>query len=128
MSDNKVYHQYFSTRPIMNIATTTGKMIHFVGSTYVTDAEDEIAFLDNEIRAGLKAIYVKQDKKTVSAVELDPLAAIKKKVIDEYLAAQAAQADVSRDMGNTSTDPQAGMQTSKSIGAITVGSNVSAKK
>jgi hypothetical protein len=104
------------------------KKIRFFAGSYITNAPDEIAHLDAQIAAGHQMIYTKKGQETVTSESLDPLAAIKKKVIDEYLAAQAAQADTSRDMGNTSADPQAGMQTSKSIGAITVGSNVSAKK
>ena len=124
MSDSKKYHQYFSTRPILNIITTLGKKIRFVAGVYITDNEHEIEFLDKEIKQGHPMIYVKKGDEVVGAEALDPMAAIKAKIIAEHEAAKAAQADPKRDMGNTSTPKGAGLQTTAGIANITVGSTV----
>lgn len=123
MSDDKKYNQYFSTRPRVNITMPNGKRISFIAGSYVTDAQDEIAFLDEQIRLGLQVIYTKKGQETVTAESLDPLAAIKKKAIDEYLAAQQAQADPDRDMGDTGAKgANPTLLNSKSIAAVTVNS------
>lgn len=93
-----------------------------MGGSYITDKQDEIDFLDAEIRSGHQMIYVKEDQKVLTQEQLDPLAAIKKKAVEEYLAKQAEQADPGRDMGTTNSDISASIQSTKSIAAITVGS------
>jgi len=121
-SSTKQYHQYFSTRPTINITMPSSKKIRFVGGVYMTDKEDEIAFLDNEVKLGHTMIFVKQGQETVNADALDPLAAIKKKAVEEYLEQQQRAADPNRDMGNTAAVDNTQIQTSKSIASITVGS------
>jgi hypothetical protein len=123
MAESKKYHQYFSTRPIINITMPSTKRIRFVAGMYVTDNQAEIEFLDNEIKQGHAMIFVKEGQEVVDESALDPLAAVKAKAIAEYLATQAAQQDPTRNMGNTAQSG-AGMDvaTSKTIGAITVGS------
>lgn len=88
----------------------------------MTDKEDEITFLDNEVKLGHAMIYVKSGQETVDADALDPLAAIKKKAIEEYLEQQKRAADPNRDMGSTAPAGNTQIQTSKSIASITVGS------
>lgn len=121
MSSKKQYHQYFSARPVINITTPLGRKIRFVGGTYITDVAAEIEFLDNEVKNGHPIIFVKEDQKVVSEEALDPLAAIKKKAVEEYLAKQKEQADPNRDMGNTVQNNAVNMATSKSIAQITAG-------
>lgn len=123
MSDIKNYNQYFSTRARVNITMPNGKRINFVAGTFVTDSQDEITFLDEQIKLGMQVIYTKKGQETITSDALDPLAAIKKKAVDEYLATQSKQLDPQRDMGNTESKG-AGLDvaTTKSIAAISVGS------
>ena len=117
------YNQYFSTRPRLSIAMKSGTIIRFVGGQYVTDVPDEISFLDEQIAAGHSMLYVKKGSETVTQEQLDPMAAIKKKAVEEYLAQQQKQQDASRDMGKTeNTGAGIDVTTSKSISAIVVGS------
>jgi hypothetical protein len=91
MSDQeKKFHQYFSTRAKISISMADGRKLSFVGGTYVTDKEDEIEFLDAQIKAGVSMLYVKIGAEVVTKEQLDPLAAIKKKAIEEHEAKQKA--------------------------------------
>lgn len=120
MSDStKKFHQYFSSRPTISITMENGNRIRFVGGVYMTDNESEIKFLDEQIRAGHQMIYIKQGHTVVDADALDPLAAIKKKAVEEYLENQRKVMDPNRDMGNTTADIKTSIQTSKSIAALT---------
>lgn len=124
----KVYHQYFSTRPRISIVMENANRIYFQGGQYITARKDEIEFLDKEVELGNSMIYKVAGKETVTEEQLDPLAAIKAKAIAEYLEQQQKQQDPSRDMGNTAnTGAGVDVATSKSIGAITVGSGSKAK-
>lgn len=117
------FNQYFATRPKISIVMPSGKRIYFQGGQYITNAQDEIEFLDAEVKLGHSMIYVKKGAEVVTQEQLDPLLAIKEKAIAEYLAKQKAQQDPTRDMGNTEKSG-AGLDvaTSKSISSITVGS------
>ncbi len=119
MSDKK-YNQYFSTRPRISITMPDSRRISFIGSQYVTDNPDEIAFLDEQIRANHQMIYVKKDHLQVTQEQLDPLAAVKKRAVEEYLKQQAEQQNPGRDFGKTTQDLV--MQTSQSIATISAGS------
>lgn len=114
------FNVYYSTRPRISMAMKTGERICFNGGQYVTDKKDEIEFLDYEVARGNDMIYVKKDQLTVTSDQLDPLAAIKQKAVEEYLAQQAAQQDPSRSMGTTAQSVN--IATSESIKAISAGS------
>ena len=76
-----------------------GKELHFVAGRYATDNEEEIAFLDAEIKAKNPTFYVDAAEREVDSVRVDPVEAIRKKAIADYLAEQAAK--VGKDTGNT---------------------------
>jgi hypothetical protein len=101
MSDAKQYHQYFSSRPKISITMPNGNRIYFVAGTYVTDNESEVEFLNEQIKHNHPMIFIQKGKETVTQEQLDPLAAIKEKVIAEYLSKQAEQQNPNRDMGRT---------------------------
>jgi len=84
-------HQYFSTRPKISIILPTSKRISFSGGIYVTDKEDEIAFLDEVVKQGNAMIYVKDDQRTITKEQLDPLHAIKQKAKEEAIAEMKAK-------------------------------------
>ncbi len=114
------YNQYFSSRPRISITTPLGKRIDFVGGTYLTNKEDEIKFLDEQIALGHQMIYVRKGSEVVDADALDPLAAVKKKAVEEYLAQQALNSNPNRDMGNTAArGVDLSVMTSKGVAQIT---------
>lgn len=124
-ADVKKYNQYFSSRPSINIMMPSGTRIRFVGGVYMTDHPDEIAFLDSEVRAGNSMIMIKKGQEQIDSDALDPLAAIKKKAIEEYLAQQALAANPNRDMGNTvqsGAGADLNVATTKTLAPIIVGS------
>jgi hypothetical protein len=127
MSDNKTFNQYFSTRPKLSITMPQGGRIYFVAGHYATDNEDEITFLDEQIRAKHPMIYVKATEKTVTSEQLDPMAAIRKKIIEEHEAKKAEQADPNRNMGSSIQDVSASITTTKTIAPIIAGSKSGSK-
>ena len=76
-------------------------MAEFRGFDYFTDDPGKIKELDAEIANKHPSIYVDQNRLQVDSSEIDPMAAMKKRIIEEYLAQQAAHGDPNRDMGNT---------------------------
>lgn len=118
----KKYHQYFSSRPTLNVTMPLGRRISFRAGVYITDVQDEIEFLDKEVRAGHPMIFTKSGQEVIGEEALDPIAAIKKKAIEDYKRQQEAQANPDRDMGNTAIEKGAGMTTSGGIRNIAVGS------
>jgi len=124
----KQYHQYFSSRPMISITMPTAKRIRFVGGMYVTDKQDEIDFLNAEIKAGNQMIYVDNNKRTVGEAALDPLAAIKKKAVEDYLAAIEKAKDPNNDMGNYAAEAVAGLMTSRNVAATATAVSSPAKR
>ena len=123
--ESKKYNQYFSARPSLNITMPLGERIRFVGGTYITDSKHEIEFLDEQIKLGHGMIFTRKGQETVTSEALDPLAAIKKKAVEEYLANQQRAMDPKQDMGNTSSNISASVQTTRDLSSISVGSKSS---
>lgn len=119
MSD-LVYHQFFSLSPSVQTVTPKGKVIAFMGGRYVTTDKDEIAYLQ-ELAASSQYITVKEEEATVTQAALDPIQALRRKIMEELKAEQAAQVDGSRDMGSYQ-QPAMQPQSSKDVQATTVGS------
>lgn len=88
-----VYQTYRSSMQAHKIIMPKGKVLHVTKGKFVTCNQDEIDFLDAEIKAGFK--YLKKGEPTTSAVA-DPMAAMKAKIkeeaIREYLAKEIAEA------------------------------------
>lgn len=105
MASEEKFKQYFCTRPKLGIIMPNGKRIAFVAGYYVTSDEEEIKFLDGEVKLKHPMIYVKAGQEVVTKEQLDPLNAIKEKIIKEHEAAKAAG-------GSTGT------VTSTSVGAV----------
>lgn len=87
------YQQYTSSRVSTTLITPSGKRIRFSNYQYYTVDSDIINYLDKEIAAGLKG-FIKG--KLLTSAELDPEAAKKREIIEEFKASQEG-----RDFGNT---------------------------
>ena len=101
--DEKKYQQYASSRNSMKMITTTGRKIIFVGYKYMTCEQDIIDYLDDEISKGLNVVTKGE---LLTSKEADPMEALKKKHIQEYLAKEQQElTDIAlgktKDMGNT---------------------------
>lgn len=84
-----------------------GKMAHFINGKYLTDNKQEIQWLEDEVNSEPPHPHIFIDPNEIEInINADPLEAIKKKAIAEYLAAQAksqnnATADPNRNMGDS---------------------------
>lgn len=102
MSDTTAkLHLFKSSLPSCRFIFSNGKVANFVRGQYTTTLENEIKELEAEVAEGNPHIYIDNSQKTISVEELDPLYAIKKKAIEEYLAQQQKAIDPNNDMGNT---------------------------
>lgn len=68
-----------------------GKEINFVGGRYATDDPLEIEYLEGEIKARHPIFYVDSKELEVDSVRVDPVEAIRRKAIADYLAEQEAK-------------------------------------
>ena len=92
-SEGAVYQQYSSARTSTCLITPTGKRINFTSYQYYTKDPEIIAYLDKAIKDGLRG-FTKGKKLT--AEELNPEAAKKREIIEEFKASQEG-----REFGNT---------------------------
>lgn len=102
--EQKVYQVYKSSLQSHTIIMPKGKQLRIFNYQYITDNEEEIEYLDYEISQGF--IYLeKMDK--VTSEDLDPMAALKRKIIADYEAEKAAAAaKVQNDLGTTGVSGQ----------------------
>lgn len=89
---SKLFHVFYSSKLSSNMITTTGRYIVFVNGRYVTNSEEEINYLKTEIALGNPFLSVVEGKEIMSAEDLDPMAALKKQHIAEYLEEQKTKA------------------------------------
>jgi len=78
-----------------------GKVAVFVSGVYRTDVTAEIEELQKEVALGHPHIYVDSNETTIDSVYLDPMVALREKIISEYLAAQTQAVDPTNDRGSS---------------------------
>lgn len=93
-----------------NYIFKSGTVARFLDGVYYTENKNEIKELEDEIEFGHPHLYIDANMKEVEANK-DPMAGLRKKIIDEYLQNQAAATDPSRDMGTTTKGPTGVMNT-----------------
>jgi len=94
-----------NTMPSCNYIFKDGTSAVFVSGRYHTDDPKRIEELAAEVDAGHPHIYVDAAEATVQKEMLDPMNALRAKIIGEYLAAQAAATDPTNDMGKSTQGP-----------------------
>lgn len=110
-----------SSLPFVNYVTRAGKQLVFMGGKFMTSVEAEIKELEEEVAGGHPHIYIDPKEKEVDEKLADPMAALKDKIIKDYLAEQAAATlDPDRNMGE-STQGKLMAATSKDVGAAMAG-------
>lgn len=92
-----------ATMPSVNYIFGNGKPAIFVQGFYRTDVPWEIAELDAEIASHHPHIFrpTKVEDQVIESDMLDPMTALRAKIIADYKAQEAAATHPSRDMGNT---------------------------
>ena len=83
MSDEKKYHKFHSTFPTAKYIFKNGEIAQFQNGIYLTENPLKIEELTEEIKLGNPYLFV-GDKAVVTAEDMDPLAALKKKIIAEH--------------------------------------------
>lgn len=107
-----MFHKFCSSIPSCRFIFKSGKTAHFVCGQYATQQEDEIEELNAEIKKGHPHFYIDVNEKTIESDKIDPLAHLKKKIIDEFLEGQRNA--LNKDMGN-SVSKGSGMVTTAAV-------------
>lgn len=104
MSEAKL-RVFKSNIPASKYILKSGKEAKFVDGRFLTAIEGEIKEMEVEIAAGHPHLYIDNAEKEIDAKDaLDPMAALKKKIIDDYLAGQPATVQLG-DLGSTTAAP-----------------------
>lgn len=90
--EEREYHVYYHTLKSCRMITREGRTISFVDGRYVTDVESEIAYLDEELALKNYQLSVVPGEEVMTTSQLDPMKALKKQFIAEYLEEEAAKA------------------------------------
>lgn len=113
---------YKSTMPSMSVILANGKPCIFVNGYYRTDNPMEIGTLDSEVKAGHPHIFIDPNEVEVDSTLVDPMAALRHKIIEEYKASQeVAAGDPNRDMGTSDQTTRLNVSTSKDIADAAAG-------
>ena len=119
----KEYQQYTSSRSSMKMITKKGVPITFINYQYITDNKECIEYLNAEIAAGLNLV---EKGDLVSSEEADPMSALKKRHIEEYLAEQAIEAEKSTKLAELAEKSSTGVLTSRQVTVTGESSSASA--
>jgi len=122
VDSSKVLHQFFSRIPSVKYIFTNGKEAHFINGRFTTDVVGEIEQLNAEIAEGHPHLFTKPEALTITVADLDPLAEIKRKAIEEHMAKLAAASNPENDMG-TSEQTKLDVANSVSVKGATAASN-----
>jgi uncharacterized Zn-finger protein len=91
--------------PFCKFTTKLGKDLNFLNHEHITDNENDIKELMEEVANGHPHIYIDKDDNIVDTAITDPLEEIKRKAVEEYLAKQEAAVDATKDLGTTEAEP-----------------------
>lgn len=89
---SRIVNLFFCHIPSSRYVFPDGTEAAFIAGRYATDDEDKIAHLNYEISKGHQHIFTDPEKLQCDEAELDPMEALKKKIIEDYVAQQAANA------------------------------------
>lgn len=118
---SQLAHQFNCTLASCKFVLKNGKVVNFVAGKYYTSIESEFAELKAEVDSEHPHISYAGE---VNKADMDPVAALKRKAIEEYLAEQASK--VGKDMGSTVAAPiiASAMTSQESLGAKAVKVNL----
>jgi hypothetical protein len=112
--------------PSVNVILGNGKPCIFQNGVYRTESENEIQFLNAEIKAGHPHIFVDPNEVTIESDMVDPMNALRAKIIADYVAQQAAATNPANDMG-TSDQSQVKPANSTDIASAVAGGDGAAR-
>lgn len=94
-----------ATLPSVNYIFKNGKPAIFVQGVYTTDVVSEIEELDAEIAARHPHIFIDAAMREIDSSAVDPIAALREKIIAEYKATMASATSLDNDMGKSNQGP-----------------------
>lgn len=100
MTTGTMLKVFKSTIPSVNYLFKNGKPAIFVAGRYTTKVAHEVTELEEEIASGHPHLYVDKAELQIDEKHLDPMAALRDKIIADYLATEAAK-DPLQDMGTS---------------------------
>lgn len=116
------YQHYNCAKQATKMITTMGKVVAFTNFKFITKDQDIIDYLNEEIARGLTIITKGE---LLTHEEADPMSALKKRVIEEYLAKQAETAAAPlKNMGSTAGASKVGAASSKTVPSAASSSTV----
>ncbi len=92
---------YKSHLPTCIYLFANGKPAYFIQGKYATDIETEVTALDAEVAYGHPHIYIDAAETEIDTKYVDPMEALREKIIADYKAQEAAAINPARDMGST---------------------------
>ena len=87
-ADDPLFQQYSSARQSCSLITPTGARINFTNYEFYTKEPAFIEYIDSLIDSGVRGF---KKGKAVHASEVNPMAALKRKHIEEFLASQTGR-------------------------------------
>lgn len=121
MSTMRVYK---ATLPSVNYIFRNGKPAIFVNGKFCTDIPSEITELDEEVAAKHPIIFIDSDEREIDSAAVDPIAALREKIIAEYKATMAAATSMDNDRGTAEAPKLKPASTSDIMEAAAGGSGV----
>ena len=109
-----------ATLPSVNYIFKNGKPAIFVNGMYTTDVPFEIEELDAEIATRHPHIFIDESMREIDSAKVDPIAALREKIIAEYKATMEAATAQDNDLG-TSTQGALKPASSVDIAAASAG-------
>ena len=94
-----------STIPSINYIFKNGKPAIFQHGVFRTNVEWEIKELEQEIAAGHPHIYIDDKEREIDSEMVDPMNALRSRIIEEFLASQKRALDPTNDMGTSDQSP-----------------------
>lgn len=82
-SFNVYYHKRAGGATVLD---PLGNSYHFIKGRFITNLPAAITFLDAQIAAGNSFIYTKKGEETLTSDELNPMATMKREIIEQYKA------------------------------------------
>jgi hypothetical protein len=119
---------YKSTAKSVNLIMPDGKILHFKFGWFATDDPIVIDWLDRAVARNEFGgnIYIDPNAKTISEDQENPMKALRKKIIEEYLAEQATHTNPANDMGESKQSPLKAASTSD-IAPVALGGDGAAR-
>jgi hypothetical protein len=117
----KTLNVYYTNLPSVNYIFKNGKQAIFVSQRFCTDVPAEVEELNYEVSLGHPHIYIKQEAPTIQSNMLDPMEALREKIIAEYKAAQTAAINPENDLGTSDQSGKLNIATSRTIAEAAAG-------